>query len=140
MSKRNDRPAPKTDADAAPAESKTMNRRAFVGAVAKAALPTIAVLGLVRPARPSARPSGPAKDAAAKDATAKGFDKGPNDCIVTCENGCRGCEGECLGTCKDACFLTCEGSCKYTCEGGCTGSCEGMCKGSCGGQCSSGAW
>lgn len=134
MSKRNDRPSPKTPADVQPEERKTMNRRAFVGAVAKAALPTIAVLGLVRPARPAAKPAGAGHD------PAKGYDKGPNDCVVTCENGCRGCEGECLGTCKDACFLTCEGSCKYTCEGGCNGTCEGMCKGSCGGQCSSGAW
>lgn len=135
MSKRNDRPAPATPADVPAVAPKTMNRRAFVGAVAKAALPTIAVLGLARPARPSAKPSG-----AAKEAGAKRPDKGPNDCVLTCENGCRGCEGECLGTCKDACFLTCEGSCKYTCEGGCNGTCEGMCKGSCGGQCSSGAW
>jgi len=70
----------------------------------------------------------------------KGFEKGPNDCVLTCEGGCRGCEGECLGTCKDACFLTCEGSCKYDCTGGCNTTCEGGCKGSCGGQCSSGAW
>lgn len=134
MSKRNDRPSPKADADAPLALGKKMNRRDFVGAVAKAAIPTIAVLSLGRPGRLAAQPAPKGQDAA------KGSSKGPNDCIVTCENGCRGCEGECLGTCKDACFLTCEGSCKYTCEGGCNGTCEGTCKGSCEGGCSGGAW
>lgn len=134
MSKRNDRPSPKAEADAQSAGEKTMKRRDFVGAVAKAAIPTIAVLALTRPGRLAAKPAAKAGD------FDKGYSKGPNDCIVTCENGCRGCEGECLGTCKDACFLTCEGSCKYTCEGGCNGTCEGTCKGSCEKGCSGGAW
>ncbi|HOW84560.1 MAG TPA: hypothetical protein P5119_04305 [Candidatus Aminicenantes bacterium] len=134
MSKRNDSPSSKAETDVKPAGEKTMKRRDFVGAMAKAAIPTIAVLALTRPGRLSAKPAAKGGD------LDKGFSKGPNDCIVTCENGCRGCEGECLGTCKDACFLTCEGSCKYTCEGGCNGTCEGTCKGSCDKGCSGQAW
>jgi CXXX repeat radical SAM target protein len=134
MAKRKVQPVVKADPDTSIDSTKTMDRRAFVKNMAKAAIPTIALLGLARP-----------RDLAAKTPRKpqeldKGYAKGPNDCVLTCEGGCRGCEGECLGTCKDACFLTCEGSCKYTCEGGCTGSCEGMCKGSCGGACSSTAW
>lgn len=111
-----------------------MKRRDFVKSVAKAAIPTIAVIGVSRLGRAAEKPAGPASDRPKVSA------KGPNDCVLTCEGGCRGCEGECLGSCKDACFLTCEGSCKYDCTGGCNTTCEGGCKGSCGGQCSSGAW
>lgn len=134
MSKRKDRPTPKLDADLKPASEPKMNRRDFVNAVAKAAIPTIAFLGMGRLKDLDAKPSPKGRD------LDHASSKGPNDCVLTCEGGCRGCEGECLGTCKDACFLTCEGSCKYTCEGGCTGKCEGQCKGSCEGGCSGQAW
>ncbi len=115
-------------------EGRKINRRDFIKSVSKAALPTIAVIGLARPGRAAAK----AQDGSGK--TGGGPSAEPTNCVLTCEGGCRGCEGECLGTCKDACFLTCEGSCKYTCEGGCTGACEGTCKGTCEGGCSGGAW
>jgi len=134
MAKRKDQPSSKLNADLMPASEPKMNRRDFVSAVAKAAIPTMAILGLGRLTDLHAKP---AKAGGNPD---KASSKGPNDCVLTCEGGCRGCEGECLGTCKDACFLTCEGSCKYTCEGGCNGTCEGTCKGSCDKGCSGQAW
>ncbi len=117
-----------------PAAESKINRRDFMNAVARAAIPTIAFLSLGRSGKLAAQPKKESHP------SGKGQAKEPKDCVLTCEGGCRGCEGECLGTCKDACFVSCEGSCKYTCEGGCTGKCEGMCKGSCEGTCSGQAW
>lgn len=134
MAKREEQTALKSDAGVKPGSDKIISRRGFVSVVARAAIPTIAVIGMGRLARAADKPRMESQE------LKKASSKGPNDCVLTCEGGCRGCEGECLGTCKDACFLTCEGSCKYNCTGGCNTTCEGGCKNSCGGQCSSGAW
>lgn len=134
MAKHKDQPSQKPNADLKPTSEPTMNRRDFVNAVAKAAIPTIAFLGLGSLGKLQAKTN------TNRQNLPQGLSKDPKDCVLTCEGGCRGCEGECLGTCKDACFLTCEGSCKYTCEGGCNGTCEGTCKGSCDKGCSGQAW
>jgi CXXX repeat radical SAM target protein len=112
-----------------------LNRRDFLGIVAKTALPTIAFLSMGRFADLVAKPQKQAGEADSE------FSDNPNSCVLTCEGGCRTtCEGECRGTCENGCFLTCEGSCKYDCTGGCNTTCEGGCKGKCGGPCSDGAW
>ena len=115
-------------------KDKKINRRDFMNAVARTAIPTIAFLSLGRAGKLAAQPNKKSQNSDPRPS------KEPNNCVLTCEGGCRGCEGECLGSCKDACFVSCEGSCKRTCEGGCTGKCEGTCKGSCEGTCSGQAW
>jgi len=135
MAKREHQPSSPSTADTETTSAKKMNRRDFVNAATKAAIPTIAFLGLARLGRSMSGPGPKAQDLPGKSSTQ------PNDCVLTCEGGCRGCEGECLGTCKDACFLTCEGSCKYTCgEGFCKAVCADSCNNNCTGTCRKEAW
>lgn len=113
-------------------QGKKIKRREFLKSVSKAALPTIAVIGLAGRGRAAAK---------SEKAEVRGPAKEPTDCVLTCEGGCRGCEGECLGTCKEGCFLTCEGSCKYTCgEGFCKAVCADSCNNNCTGTCRKEAW
>ncbi|MCE1164148.1 MAG: hypothetical protein LWX07_01955 [Bacteroidetes bacterium] len=134
MNKKNVSPKKPSDAGRTGEPESRIDRRNFLGIVAKAAIPTIAFLSLGNLTN--------LKAGQKKDKTAfKGEEtENPNDCMLSCEGGCRTtCEGECRGTCQGLCFLTCEGSCKYTCEGGCNTTCDG-CRGTCQGGCSGQAW
>lgn len=99
-----------------------IDRRQFLQTVSKAALPTIAVVGL-------ARLSAKSQSREARE---------PQDCGQTCVGSCRRvckdtCEADCTGKCKNDCATgcnnNCSGKCKNECALNCNNNCEGFCKG-----------
>lgn len=112
-------------------KNEKINRRDFLQVVSKAALPTIAIIGLG-----SARLSAKALD------KSQGSDRRrsqePQDCGQTCIGSCRRvckdtCEADCTGKCKNDCAVgcnsNCAGKCKNDCATTCNHNCEGFCKG-----------
>ena len=131
------------------------SRRDFMNLVFKAAIPTIAIIGMGSAGNLMAKTPEKSQNLKQNSMNEQTFQ--PNDCMLSCEGGCMGtceggcrttcedgclgtCEGECFTTCEGSCRLSCEGSCKSTCEGFCTGTCETSCKGTCENGCSGGAW
>lgn len=85
-----------------------IDRRGFIRAVSKAALPTIAVIGL----------------AGAGKLAAHGRPGEPNQCKNACEGACKGtCKGACAGGCEDQCAKNCTLACKGRCLDVCADTC-----------------
>lgn len=107
-----------------------IDRRDFLRSVSKAALPTIALIGLALPATPAGR------TAAGSTGRNPGRAVEPGECVNTCEGTCKGtCEDTCRGHCKDDCQGTCQAACRDDCQNNCKGTCEGFCGETCKGGC-----
>jgi modification target Cys-rich repeat protein len=95
-----------------------INRRDFIQAVSKAALPTIAFLSLGRPGSSAVR------SLDGHPQPGKGRSKESTNCENSCEDTCKGacasCTGGCLGTCKGTCELGCGKTCREVCANSCT--------------------
>lgn len=107
-------------------KGKTINRRDFLQAVSKAALPTIAVVGLGRAGRLAAGPRDGRRPEQAQDCGQTCVGSCRRVCADTCQADCTGgCKNECAKACND----NCSGKCKNDCALTCNNNCEGFCKG-----------